>query len=177
MRQKVALALCLSGAGCIDFGDGDARAPGTELGEYWIVAELESASCPPGLLETPPTSQFTVRLSRDGTQLFWLNGAQVVQGQIQPDGVSFELQIPLILSLDEGSAAAGCKVIRTDRATGRLSDPGTDVLGFEGSLSYAFELGQGSDCSNQPAGQELALLPCEMRYSMQATRTDQPKPR
>jgi hypothetical protein len=178
MRPWIYALLGCWGAGCVDFGDRDAKIPGEELGEYQVAAELDSSSCGPGALGSTESWQFVVRLSRDGPDLFWLNGTEVVHGEVAPDGVSFTFETPVRVQLRPPRGnQPGCAVVRTDRAAGRLSDPGLDVCSFTAELSYHYAAEDGSDCSSllaSPAG--LATLPCEMTYSLRATRTAQPGP-
>jgi hypothetical protein len=176
MRHWIWTALGWFVAGCIDFGDTDAKIPGEELGAYRVSAELDNSSCGPGALGSTESWQFSVRLSRDGPDLFWLNGAEAICGQVAADGVSFAFETAVRAELQPPQGTQpGCAVLRTDRAAGRLSDPGLDVRSFAAELSYHYAAEAESDCSNllgSPGG--LATLPCEMTYCLQATRSTQP---
>jgi hypothetical protein len=64
---------------------------------------------------------------------------------------------------------------RVDRASGKLSNA-EDATEFEGKLDYEFTPSAESDCSPL-VGVEggFSSLPCEMHYSMKATRTAAPE--
>jgi hypothetical protein len=176
VRLALAGGLCALGAGCIDFGDSDAHVPGDQLGEYHVSATLESSTCGSGALGAPEQWEFDIRLSRDQSDLFWLNGAEVIPGEVGPDGVAFEFRtaVAVEITAPEGNQP-GCTVIRSDHAAGRLSGSDLEVLGFEGMLVYGYAQDESSDCSatvGAPGG--LAVLPCDMAYLLRATRTSGP---
>ena len=179
MRAPAAvLALLLLTGGCVDFGDQDAHVPGDELGQYHVAASLEASDCGENALSAPDEWEFDVRLSRDASDLFWLNGAEVIAGQIASDGTSFEFlaQVAVPIEAPQGNQP-GCTVVREDHATGRLVGSGNEITGFSGTLRYGYQPDPESDCSplvGAPGG--FAALPCEMSYSMDATRTVAPDP-
>ena len=174
MRFPVpALVSLLLSAGCVDFGDQDAHVPGDELGQYHVAASLEASDCGQDALSAPEHWEFDIRLSRDANDLFWLNGAEVIPGQIAADGASFEFLTQVAVEIDpsEGNHP-GCTVLREDHATGRLVGSGNEITGFSGTLTYGYVAESDSDCTaivGAPGG--VAALPCEMSFSMQAART------
>ena len=164
-------ALALSG--CIDYGDKDAKVPGDDLGHYQVSASLSSTDCGPDALGTQQLWEFDVRLSRDGADLFWLNGAEVIAGVVGDDGVSFSFDTLLEYEIEPADPPhPGCTVLRHDRAEGALSSPDLDVEEFTASLSYRYAQQEGTDCSALvavPSG--FATLPCEIRYLLSGRRT------
>jgi len=64
-----------------------------------------------------------------------------------------------------------CAVIREDQASGELLGAPSDVTGFRGVLGYAYSLDQSVACQ---APADSAGLPCQMSFSLEATRTSQP---
>jgi hypothetical protein len=176
MRLVLVGLLSLLSVACIDFGDSDGHVPGEALGEYHVAAALESSTCGADALGTPEQWEFDIRLSRDRADLFWLNGAEVIPGRVGPDGVSFEFDTAVAVPITppEGTRP-GCTVMRSDRATGELSGSDADVTGFDGTLVYGYAPDDGSDCSSLvgvPGG--FAMLPCEIAFLLEATRTSAP---
>jgi hypothetical protein len=172
MRSPSLLSTALALTGCLEFGDEDAKVPGDPLGEYAVAAQLQHTDCGPEALGTPETWDFVVRLSRDGPDLFWLNGAEVIPGEIGPDGATFSFESEVAVQVEPAVGnQPGCSVLRTDCAEGTLVTTGPDVVGFSGQLSYGYApLGE-SDCTpflGAPGG--FAALPCQMAYSLRAER-------
>ncbi|MEZ4232101.1 MAG: hypothetical protein R3B89_23190 [Polyangiaceae bacterium] len=168
------VGLVTGSAGC-DFGEGDAKVPGENLGTFHIVARMQSSTCGPGALGSQDVWEFDVQMSRDAGQVFWLNGEEPVSGSLAADGVSFAFDTSAQIQLIEpGPGVPGCAVVRTDRASGQL-DSSEEVLGFSGRLGYGFVPAAGSDCT-QALGVEggFYALPCEIQYEMSATRTEAP---
>jgi len=167
--------MLLVGSSACDFGEGDASIPGDSLGTFHVVARLENSTCGPGALGSEDLWEFDVQVSKDGSEIYWLNGEEPIAGRIAGDGLSFAFdtsgQVQLI---EPGPGTPGCAVVRTDRASGSLDDA-DEVLGFTGRLSYGFVATAGSDCI-EAIGVEggFYALPCEISYGMQATRTVAP---
>jgi hypothetical protein len=166
MRQHLLCVACLCAC-----GPARERGPGEPIGTYRVTATLEASSCGDGALRAPDPWTFEVRLSRDGSDLFWLNGSGVVSGSIEPDGTSFAFAAQATVPIGEQDpGSAGCRVVREDQASGALaaSDPPS---GFTGRLSYAYAAAAEADCSawvDVEGG--LDALPCAIEYSMQASR-------
>jgi len=164
-----------SSTGC-GFGEGDAKVPGDDLGKFHVVGQLEASSCGEGALGSRDVWEFELRLSRSPYALYWLNGREVIEGEIADDGVSFEiltrLEVPV---LDPEPGFAGCVLERNDRAVGVLGSETTEVKRFRGSLSYEYRAFADSDCSplmGVPGG--FHALPCELSYDLDATRIKSP---
>lgn len=165
----------ISGSTGCDFGEGDAKIPGEHLGTFHIVARLSASTCGPGALGSQDVWEFDVQMSREDSEVFWLNGEEPVTGALAADGVSFAFDSSAQIQLIEpGPGYPGCAVIRTDRASGQL-DSTEEVLGFAGKLGYGFVPAAGSDCT-EALGVEggFYALPCEIQYDMTATRTEGP---
>jgi len=176
MKRFVVLFAC-SMVGC-NFGRDDAKVPGDELGSYRVVATLESSSCGPGALGSKDLWEFDVKLSRDGNDLYWLNGKEVIPGTIASDDISFAFDSGVVVPvIPPGKGELGCSIKRTDTASGRLSSSSTDVTTFKGTMRYGFQPLQGGDCQGL-IGVEggFYALPCEMNYGMNATRTSVGEP-
>jgi len=146
--------------------------PGDDLGQFQVSAALSSSDCGPEALGTTDLWEFEVRLSRDGADLFWLNGAEVIAGSLAADGVSFSFDTLLEFEIEPPNPPhSGCTVLRRDRAEGSLSSADLDAEGFAASLSYHYAAGEGSDCSGLvgvPGG--FASLPCEIGYLLDGHR-------
>lgn len=167
-------------AGCIGDPTADAKVPGDALGTYQVKATLLDSSCGANALGSQESWTFSLRLSRRGTALYWLNGQEAITGSVVDKGgtssFSFESRVDTQISAPHGTFR-GCKVMRTDRASGTLTGTTSDVVGFTGKLDYAFAADAGSDCSDllpEPSG--LPVLPCEMEYQMTGQRTALPNP-
>ena len=94
------LAVSLAQVGCA-FGEGDAKVPGDDLGKFQVVGRLDSSTCGVGALGSTDLWEFELRLSRSPNELYWLNGREVVPGEIAEDGVSFEFDTLLLVPVLE----------------------------------------------------------------------------
>jgi hypothetical protein len=152
---------------------GDAKVPGEPLGHYRVTADLQSSTCGEGALGSERKWQFEVRLSKQGSDLYWLNGREAIAGTIESDGVSFGFDTRIRV---ETSAAArgrfGCAIWRADSADGKFVAQGSEVTGFSGRLGFTYSPEANSDCSELigvPGG--FAGLPCAIEYAIAAERT------
>jgi hypothetical protein len=166
---------CLGGcANPGELGSEDPKAPGQPLGLYALSGELTADDCGAESLNAPSEWSFEVRLSRDRSTLYWLNGREAIIGQIDDDG-SFEFETHLDLRLaEQRGAAKGCTVRRSDAAAGTLTQA-DHALSMK--LSYGYAATTGSDCSElvgiaAPTNHEGApqALPCSMTYTLAGTR-------
>jgi hypothetical protein len=169
-------ALCILSAalalGCMnsqDLDHEDPKAPGDVLGFYALSGGLSEDTCGAESLSAPAKWSFEVRLSRDGSAFYWLNGREAIVGEIDKAGAfDFETHIDMPLAARHG-AAKGCTVVRRDLAKGTLAKS-EDSLNVK--LSYAYEATAESDCSEfitGTAGMPEAL-PCRMTYSLEGVR-------
>lgn len=170
----IALGLLTTLPACGEFGKGkDAKIPGDALGSYHVVGKLQASTCGPGALGSSDVWEFDVKLSRDGRDLYWLNGAEAIAGRIAADDVTFAfdsfVEVPAI---EPGGGNLGCTIVRTDTASGTLASPGKDVPSFDGLLRFGYAPRPGGDCTPLVgvAG-GFALLPCEIGYQLAAKRT------
>jgi len=169
------LVLLACAAGCGEGGK-DPKVPGDALGTFRVHAALESSSCGPGALGSTDVWEFDVQLSRRGSDLYWLNGAEAIPGSIAPDGVSFAFESRVAVEVEPRRAGRiGCTIYRNDQASGLLSAAGTDVTSFSGRLRFGYSPEPSSDCG-VAIGVEggFATLPCEMAYDLSGVRTAAP---
>lgn len=148
--------------------DQDPHAPGEQLGFFSVTGKLADDSCGAERLDAPATWNFDVKLSREGSTLYWLNGREAITGDIDRHGAfSFSTHLDLPMSEPHG-AAQGCTIVRSDSASGSLDGDES----FTGKLSYAYSAKPGTDCSALPLGADgLPLaLPCALTYRLTATR-------
>lgn len=169
--RRTLLGLCVCLAGCS--GGKDPKVPGEALGTYSVVASLDSSSCGPGALGSSDLWEFQVKLSQDGHDLYWLNGAEAIAGDLAADGVSFGFDSHVVVTVIEPTKGQpGCSMARTDTGSGKLSSAAPPVDGFQGTLRYGFQPLSGSDCQPLLAVEGgFHALPCEMTYAMKAART------
>lgn len=162
--------------GCGNLGK-DAKTPGDPLGTYHVTGKLQSSTCGPGALGSSDVWEFDVKLSRDGTDLYWLTGKDVIPGRVAADGVTFAFDARVVVPVEQaGRGKTGCTIVRHDTASGELASTGKDVTSFDGLMRFGYTADAASDCSDV-LGVEggLAMLPCEMSYNLAATRTAAPK--
>jgi hypothetical protein len=175
MRQPLVALLGLTLASCLDFRKvDDAKAPGDMLGMYDVTGKLASSTCGDGALGAGNTWNFQVKLTRQENDIYWLNGQETLVGDIANDGRSFSIQsgVQVVVS-QPGRGQPGCAVNRRDDAEGKLSDSGTDVESFEGTLGFSYESAKGGDCSEW-VGTEgaVAVLPCSLTYALDGLRSN-----
>jgi hypothetical protein len=182
-RRAYLLAIALLGivgataSGCTGK---DPYNPGTPLGTYHVVGKLLANECgAAGSVDgaPPATWEFDVRLSRDQSTLYWVQGGLPVQGQLDAHAhakmVSSDTR--KIHDANPKQGVAYCGITRSD---------GLDVTmnsddAFVGTLAYSFSASDGSDCTDQlsTAGGAFAALPCTTRYDLSGARTALPKPK
>jgi hypothetical protein len=143
--------------------------PGTTLGTYNVSGALESDTC--GGAPNPWT--FDVMLSRKGTTLYWswLDASPILSGPISSEGraalTGYQLH-----NVDSTEAGMGpCDLQRDDDLELVLGTDSTPAS-FEGTISYAFSVQEGADCSDQltTSGGMYERLPCTVTYTVAAKR-------
>jgi len=145
----------------------DPKAPGEVLGFFAIDGKLSEDSCGAESLSAPDKWSFEVKLSRDGSTLYWLNGREAIVGDIdKTGGFSFETHIDLPLSEPHG-AAKGCTIVRRDSASGSLDDSALNA-----KLTYQYAATTTSDCSEFTTGSAgmPEALPCKLSYKLSGAR-------
>lgn len=168
----VLFALALSGCvapGEQELDDQDPHQPGDALGDFAVTGKLGDDSCGADSLNAPSTWKFQVKLSREGSTLYWLNGREAIVGDIDKSGsFAFETQLDLPLVPKRG-AAKGCTIVRRDFASGTLANSSASL---SGKLSYAYDATSDSDCAELATGESGVplLLPCQMTYALRGER-------
>jgi hypothetical protein len=165
--------------GCSDiFGDKDAHQPGDVLGTFHVAAKRGSNTCGEGALGNQAAWEFDVKLARGGAEIFWNNGAEVIDGTIDADEKTFHFDTGVLMNMRtaEDHGLPACSIERSDRADGVLAATGTDVASFEGDLVFRFAPSAGSSCEDLVQGGTaiLAALPCAIAYEITGTRTVAP---
>lgn len=148
--------------------DQDPHSPGELIGFFSVTGKIADDSCGADSLNAPATWDFTLKLSREGSTLYWLNGREAITGDIDRKGAfSFQTHLDMPLSTQHG-AVKGCTVVRSDSASGTLD--GEDS--FIGTLSYDYNAKSGTDCSALPLGADgyPLALPCTFSYRLSGTR-------
>jgi len=171
-RALLLLSCALAASGCAnpaELGSEDPKAPGEVLGLYTLSGRLTEDDCGAESLNAPPEWSFEVKLSRERSTLYWLNGREAIVGEIDDAG-SFSFETHLDLKLAEARGAAkGCTVRRSDGAVGSLTSS-DDALSVK--LSYGYAATTGSDCSEFATGTDgmPQALPCSMTYTLAGAR-------
>lgn len=183
MAQAVAMVLAASlvsttAAGCTGK---DPFSPGTKLGTFHVSAKLTQTTCG----RTPDPWEFDVRLSHEGSTLYWVQGGAPVQGWVEASAM-VRLKSETSYSLraaDPRAKRAPCATVRSDDLVVTLasadSKPTPDpdqVVSFSGTLVYAFAPTEGSDCTDQLAstGGGFEALPCAVHYEVTGALTSPP---
>ena len=156
--------------GCVAPGeqaldDQDPHQPGELLGSYAVTGKLGDDSCGADALNAPQSWSFQVKLSREGSTLYWLNGREAIVGDIDKSGrFAFETHLDLPLSAKHG-AVPGCTIVRSDSASGTLAGSSTTL---DAKLTYAYDASRDSDCAEFVTGTDGApvVLPCQMTYAL-----------
>lgn len=153
---------------------GAGRQLGDDLGTFTVAATEANNSCGRGALGSSPEFSFDVELSRDASELFW-DGR--VGGRIDASLEFVFAATVEVPSRQARPADPGCTLIRSDQITGLLeADASGTVLGFTGTLEFAFATDPASRCTAEDelrAG--LPRLPCGFGYTLEAERTRAPE--
>jgi hypothetical protein len=176
----VACALAVCTAACTGK---DPYRPGTPLGTFHVDGKLLATSC--GAASAPDPWSFDVKLAREGTTLYWLQGGLPVAGPLDANAhvvlASSDTQTVHAAAPRAGATPAIplCAVTRADGLDATLApDPATasGVVGFHGTLTYTFSATADSDCSDQleSAGGPFARLPCSVGYALAGVRSATP---
>lgn len=175
MRAAAIFAVSLFGSACGSLGD--RQEPGENLGMFHVVATMTESTCGVGALGAPSVWEFDVKLVRDGSALYWLNGAEYIPGRFASDGATFSFSTSTDIKLsDSNPERAGCVITRIDAAFGLLVE-GAEATAeetavqstFTGTLTYGYIAGVEDDCSDMigvPGG--FSALPCEIEYALTA---------
>ncbi len=154
----------------------DAHEPGDRLGTYHLSGKLVNDSCQAAVLGVTNDWAFDVKLSRDGSTLYWINGEEAIPGTIQSDGKRFGFSsgVEVMLQAPKGSAP-GCVILRGDNASGVLSSKTSDVESLDVDLDFTYSVKSGTQCAGYVGVQDgFAGLPCKVTYAMSGKRTKLP---
>lgn len=146
--------------------------PGATLGTYDVVGTASADNCGAGLGAPDPWS-FSVRLSKDGTTLYWnwLDGTPYVSGSLDSNNAT-TMTSSNTGNVDGTEAGAGpCSMTRID-TMGLTVPTGDAPETFSGTLSYAFSVAAGANCADQltSGGGSYDTLPCTLTYALTAKR-------
>lgn len=176
---RARLLFCLVaavGSGCMQVGEQeldsqDPHEPGKAIGSFAVVGKLKDDSCGAENLSAPAKWSFDLKLSRQGTTLYWLNGREAIVGEIDASGrFGFETRVEVTLAEKRG-AVKGCVMVRRDSANGTLTSSDEQL---SGELTYAYDARSDSDCTEYALGAEGQPLglPCTLSYSLSGERQD-----
>jgi hypothetical protein len=162
--------------GCMPVGeqeldDQDPHEPGDAIGSFAVVGRLTDDSCGADNLSAPAKWSFDLKLSRQGSTLYWLNGREAIVGEIDDAGrFGFESRVEVTLSEKRG-AVKGCVMVRRDSASGKLTSAGDELSGV---LTYAYDARSDSECGEYALGAEgqPLALPCALSYSLSGSLSD-----
>jgi hypothetical protein len=157
--------------------------PGTPLGTFQVTARLETTSCGPA----PDPWAFDVRLGHEDGTIYWIQGGAPASGTLDHDK-RVVMRVADDHTLRPAAARKpACVVTREDVLDVVLGGEGgaaltdaSEAASFAGVLTYRFTPQAESECSDQLAafGGDLAALPCEVRYVVEARRLgERPAPR
>lgn len=143
--------------------------PGTLLGTYTVDAQSQTNSCD---LLAPNPWQFEIQMSEDGALLYWswMDGTPPISAPIS--GTAVTLLAGDVLNVDGADGGLGpCTMQRDDTLQVTLGS-GSPPTTFSGSITYAFSVVAGSNCTDQLAsvGGQYATLPCTVTYTASGTR-------
>jgi hypothetical protein len=148
--------------------------PGTPIGTFHVTGTLAKNECTSAPLPSP--WDFDVKLSRDGTTLYWIQGGLPVQGHL--DATSHTTMSSSdsreLRAADPQHNIPTCTVRRDDTLDATLGpDP---VASFTGALGYTFTPTDDSDCSDQleSSGGGFTVFPCGVSYAITGTKVDRP---
>lgn len=147
---------------------------GTSLGTFTVTGNMSSNTCGT-TLGAPNPWTFDVVLSKDGTTLYWKQGAAPIGTTLGTDSKATFSITTTATPRAATSTNVGCAMTRVDSMPIALSlEP--QPLSFTGALSYSFSVTSGSDCTDQltSSGGTYDVLPCAVAYDLTATRTKAP---
>ena len=165
------LCALLSLPACMQDTGQDNTMPGTLLGTYAVNGTLTNSTCGPSAFGSSEKWDFSVKLSRESSKLYWYNGSEVITGTIGSDGKSFTFTTTVTGKVNDAmKGQKGCAMTRSDALVGALQGAGDEVTGFTGAMTYRFGQTTDSDCTEAVAEEGVVAFPCDMTYSLTAAR-------
>jgi hypothetical protein len=142
--------------------------PGTALGTYTVEAKLLENSCGASV---PETWTFSVKLSKESSTLYWVQGGAPVAGQMDATRRVRMTATDTRAIRAKTSMLGACAMTRDDALDLGLAE---DEASFTGVLTYGFT--PDGDCRDQleDMGGTFAKLPCTSQFELKATRTALP---
>ncbi len=153
--------------------------PGSSLGTFHVAAKLGGASCGPA----PDPWEFDVRLSQEGSTLYWIQGGAPVAGQVDAKNhvLLTSTSEHTVRAADVRTKSTGCVLLREDaldvvltqtRETSDVDHGLAATTGFGGTLTYGFTPHASSDCAAEVSafGGDFATLPCDVTYAVTGAR-------
>ncbi|MFO0741220.1 MAG: hypothetical protein U0270_35305 [Labilithrix sp.] len=159
----------------------DPTNPGVEVGTFHVKASLTASTCG----QPPNPWEFDVRINRDGSTLYWIQGQAPVAGEVDRTART-KLDTTVTSQIRPANTAkklAACEIMRKDTLDVLLAtadqkpavDP-ADVNTFAGQLRYEFAPTDGSQCDDQltASGGGYDALPCLVQYDLTGALTKKP---
>jgi hypothetical protein len=168
VRTWPGFVLLAIGFGCAGKGGGDPSSPGTAIGTFAVHATRVEDTCG----DAPAVWEFSVKLSREATTLYWVQGGVPIAAHKLSTG-GYEFTATGVHDLRPANKAlelAACSVTRDDQSSVALA---ADEATFTGTLEYAYTPVVGSECRDQTVqfGGTYAALPCKQRFSLDAQKS------
>ncbi len=156
------------GFGCAGKAGSDPSTPGTAVGTFAVHGTRVEDTCG----DAPVTWDFSVKLSRESTTLYWIQGGTPVASHKLSSG-GYEFTSTAVHDLRPANKAlelAACSVTRDDQSSVTLA---VDETTFTGTLEYAYVPVTGADCRDQTVefGGTYGALPCKQRFSLDAQKS------
>lgn len=167
---------------------------GDPVGQYRVTGTLKSSTCGAGH-PAPTTLTFYVELRAepDSTRGYWkLPNGPLVAGDLDDGEFRFEERTHVVaVPADPANNVAGCTLERVEVVDGELegetlatdagvtdrADSGaTDEEGFSGRTVIGITPVPGGNCTPLLSvyGGPFPVLPCEVRYELEAKRVQEP---
>jgi hypothetical protein len=159
--------LLAAGVGC-----SDSPLPGSLLGTYKVVANLQANACGAGLAPPNPWT-FDVQLSEQSTTLYWswMDGSAPLSNALDAQSHA-ALTTTQTGNVDGTANSLGpCTMQRQDSVQITLG-AGSPPSGFAATIQYGFSAATGANCADQIAasGGMYDALPCSVSYAATAAR-------
>jgi len=148
-------------------GCDDTTLPGTQLGTYGVVGTQTTNTCGAGVNAPDTPWTFDAMMSEDGTTLYWTTSVtDELSGALVDSTASMSTSIQE--NVDGTNGVAGPCNMERDLTVDVTLGSGSPPTTFTGTLTYAFSVVTGSECSDQLSvnGGTYDTLPCSFAYSL-----------